>query len=57
MHLTLLALGAVVAGLIAGIYAARVGDFTFYAASAAGAAATVVAFTIGIKALEYLLRE
>ncbi|MER7189292.1 hypothetical protein [Streptomyces flaveolus] len=57
MHLTLLSLAAVVAGLIAGIFAARAGDFTFYAAAAAGAAAAVVAFTVGIKALEYLLRE
>ncbi|MDC7338509.1 hypothetical protein [Streptomyces lydicus] len=57
MHLTLLTLGAVIAGLVTGIFAARAGDFTFYGATAAGAAAAVVVFTLGIKALEYLLRE
>ncbi|MFJ1606792.1 hypothetical protein ACIOHS_25995 [Streptomyces sp. NPDC088253] len=56
MHLTLLALSAVLAGLVTAIFAARAGDFTFYGATAAGAAAAVVVFTLGIKALEYLLR-
>ncbi|WP_254594720.1 hypothetical protein [Streptomyces sp. 8P21H-1] len=52
--ITLVALFAVVVGLLMGIYASRVGDLTFYSASAAGGGAWFVAFTLGLMILSYL---
>ena len=54
MRVTLLTLGAIISGFTVGIYANRVGDLTFYAASGVGAAATVTVFTAGMLALTYL---
>ncbi|MBE4740472.1 hypothetical protein [Streptomyces caniscabiei] len=51
---TLIALISMLAALMVGIYASRVGDLTFYEASGAGGGAFVIAFTLGMIILGYL---
>lgn len=53
-HVTLVGLGGTIAGLVAGIFAARVGDLTLYQASAVGGGSAFAVMTLGLAVLAYV---
>ncbi|MCX5357329.1 hypothetical protein OG864_00850 [Streptomyces sp. NBC_00124] len=54
MRITLVALLAVIAGLVVGIYASLVGQLTLYPTSAVGGGASIAVFMIGMAVLAFL---